>query len=247
MPASPTVLLLGATGRTGQRVLEQLLARNVRVRAIVRSAARLPAGGAGDPRLAVVEAELLSMSDADLLERVRGCDAVVSCLGHVISLKGVFGPPRDLVTCATSRVCRAIRDAKPSAPIRFVLMSSVSVNPPGAREARRSAGEIALLAVLRALVPPARDNQSASDFLHAQVGASDPSVQWVVVRPDTLRRGDGTPYAIHEHLVASLSRPEDSTMANVAHFMCELVTNAGAWQRWAGRMPVIVDETRPPA
>ena len=32
------------TGRTGGRVLQQLLARGVRVRAVVRSAERLPAG-----------------------------------------------------------------------------------------------------------------------------------------------------------------------------------------------------------
>jgi len=38
------VLLLGATGRTGGRVLTQLLERGIPVRAIVRSAERLPAG-----------------------------------------------------------------------------------------------------------------------------------------------------------------------------------------------------------
>ena len=38
-PAGLTVLLLGGTGRTGGRALQQLLARGVSVRAIVRSAA----------------------------------------------------------------------------------------------------------------------------------------------------------------------------------------------------------------
>ena len=38
-----TVLLLGGTGRTGGRVLQQLLGRGVRVRAVVRSAERLAA------------------------------------------------------------------------------------------------------------------------------------------------------------------------------------------------------------
>ena len=37
-----TVLLLGGTGRTGGRVLQQLLGRGVSVRAVVRSAERLP-------------------------------------------------------------------------------------------------------------------------------------------------------------------------------------------------------------
>ena len=76
------VLLLGGTGRTGGRVLQQLLGRGVRVRAVVRSAERLPAGVADDPRLTVVEADLLSLSDEELAEQVDGCDAVISCLGH---------------------------------------------------------------------------------------------------------------------------------------------------------------------
>ena len=58
-PAGLTVLLLGGTGRTGGRVLQQLLARGVSVRAVVRSAERLPAGVADDPRLTVIEADLL--------------------------------------------------------------------------------------------------------------------------------------------------------------------------------------------
>jgi hypothetical protein len=32
-------------------------------------------------------------------------------------------------------------------------------------------------------------------------------------------------------------------MANVAHFMCELLTEPRVWGEWKGRMPVIVDET----
>src|SRR5689334_24487674 len=109
-----TVLLLGGTGRTGGRVLEQLLSCGISVRAIVRSADRLPQGVAQDPHLEIVEAELLSLSDADLLRYVRGCDAVISCLGHVLSLKGIFGRPRDLVTQATRRICRAIVAAQPA-------------------------------------------------------------------------------------------------------------------------------------
>jgi hypothetical protein len=30
-------------------------------------------------------------------------------------------------------------------------------------------------------------------------------------------------------------------MANVAHFICELVTDPAAWKAWKGRMPVVVD------
>ncbi len=211
------------------------------MRAIVRSARRLPERVLNDPRLTIVEADLLSLGDEDLLGQVRGCDAVLSCLGHVISVKGVLGPPRDLVTRATRRLCRAIQASRPGAPVRFVLMSSVSVNHPGAREPRRGALERAFLWVLRGLLPPARDNQRAADFLHGVIGTGHPLVQWVAVRPDSLVEGDVSGYALHETLVNGLFKPAKTHRANVAHFMCDLTTDPAAWDRWAGRLPVIVD------
>ncbi|MBK6900637.1 MAG: SDR family oxidoreductase [bacterium] len=240
-PKGGTVLLVGGTGRTGQRVLCRLLERGVAVRAVVRSAGRLPPGVAGDPRLTVVEADLLALDDEGLAAQVRGCEAVVSCLGHTISLRGVFGPPHDLVARATARLCGAIRDSRPAAPVKFILMSSVSVDHPGTTDERRTDPERLLLRVLRRLVPPARDNQRAADFLHAVVGTEDPHVRWAVVRPDTLREGEVSAYALHEHPVSSLFKPDDTRMSNVADFMCDLATVDGSWGEWAGRLPVIVD------
>ena len=149
-----TVLLLGGTGRTGRRVLGQLLGRGVSVRAIVRSASRLPEGAAGNPRLTVIVADLLSLSDDELRHHVAGCDAVVSCLGHTISLKGIFGSPRNLVERAVVRVCGAVKALRPAEPIRLILMSSVSVNRPGRFDARRGRLERAVVWVLRGLLPP---------------------------------------------------------------------------------------------
>jgi len=243
-PAGLTVLLLGGTGRTGGRALQQLLARGVSVRAIVRSAERLPAGVAGDPSVTVVEAELLALGDDELRRLVEGCDAVVSCLGHPASVGGLLGPPRDLVTRAAQRVCRAARDLRPARPLKLILMSSVSVHRPGGLDARRGRFEMAVVGLLRGLVPPARDNQSAVDFLGDVVAATDPYVQWVAVRPDSLKDGDVTVYALHEGLVDSLFRPGSTNMANVAHFMCELATDPQAWAAWHGKLPVIVNVAR---
>ncbi len=239
------VLLVGGTGRTGGRVLRQLLSCDIGVRAIVRSADRLTEGAAQDPRLEVVVADLLALSDADLLRNVRGCDAVISCLGHVLSLRGVLGPPRDLVTQATTRLCRAIAEAQPSAPVKFILMCSVSVNQPAGGDAHRGAVERGLMWMLRGLVPPAKDNQEAADFLCESVGSSSSFVQWAVVRPDTLREGDVSEYTAHANLLSSLFRPDSTNMANVAHFMCELVRSDAAWDRWRGRFPVIVNANAP--
>ena len=239
--AEQNVLLLGGTGRTGSRVLRQLLGRGIHVRAVVRSAERLPAGVADDSRLTIVEADLLSLSDEQVKDQVDGCDAVISCLGHTISAQGVFGQPRDLVTRSVERVYRATRELQPVRPVKLILMSTVSVNRAGGLDARRGWFERASLWLLRGLVPPARDNQRAADFLHDVVEAADPYAEWVTVRPDTLKDGDVTEYALHEGLVDSLFRPGETNRANVAHFMCELATDAEAWAAWQGKLPVIVN------
>ena len=241
MPAQQTVLLIGGTGRTGRRVLEQLVSRGINVRAIVRSAEKLHAGVAERPDLSVVEADLLALSDEELLRHVRGCDAVVSCLGHTTNLRGILGPPRDLVCRSVERVYRATRELRPAQPVKLILMSSVSVHRPGGLDTRRGRFERAAMWMLRGLVPPARDNQRVADFLHDVIEAADPYAQWVVVRPDTLKEGDVTEYALHEGLVDSLFRPGETNMANVAHFMCELATDPQAWAAWQGKLPVIVN------
>ncbi len=238
---SQRVLLVGGTGRTGHHVSHQLLERGISIRAVVRSPGTLAAGASEHPNLTVIDASLLSLSDDDLQRHLRGCDAVISCLGHVLNFKGIFGPPRDLVTRATSRLCRAIEELRPPAPIKFILMSSVSVNRAGGRDTRRGPLERAFLRLLCGVLPPAADNQQAADFLQGKVGASHPFVEWTAVRPDTLLPGDITEYSLHDGLVNGIFAPGSTNMANVAHFMCELVTSPKTWADWKANLPVIVN------
>jgi nucleoside-diphosphate-sugar epimerase len=243
MSEKPRVLLVGGTGRTGGRVLTQLLERGVAVRAIVRSAARLPEGVVRSPLLSVVEADLLSLTAEELAHHLEGCDTVISCLGHNITPRGVLGPPFDLVVRAVSNLANAVEAIQPTAPVRFILMSTVSVNRPERADTRRGVGERLFLWVLRGLIPPARDNQRAADLLVREIGQRNPEAEWVAVRPDTLLEGDVTDYCLHDELVSSLFQPDQTNMANVAHFMCELVTSPETWSAWAGKCPVIVNAT----
>jgi len=166
---------------------------------------------------------------------------VLSCLGHVISLKGIFGSPRDLVTRATTRLCRAIEALAPPTPVKLILLGSVSVNRPGRLDARRGAFERAFLWVLRGVLPPARDNQRAADFLIEKIGMSHAFVEWAVVRPDSLLPGEVSEHALHEGIVNGLFSPGSTNMANVAHVMCELLTNPKTWGDWKGKLPVVVN------
>ena len=236
-----SVLLLGGTGRTGGRVLAQLLERRVPVRAIVRSAKRLPAVMSNESLLDVVEADVLSMTPEALQGHLEGYDTVISCLGHNTNLRGLFAPPFNIVSGAVANVARTIDAMHPSRPVRFILMSTVAANVPGTAEAVRGAGQRLFLGILRAVLPPARDNQRAADFLMREIGPGNPAVEWVAVRPDTLVEGDVTDYHLHDELVSSIFKADDTNMANVAHFMCELACDDGTWKRWRGRMPVIVN------
>ena len=156
-------------------------------------------------------------------------------------MKGIFGPPRDLVEQATRRLCKAIEANQPAEPVKYILMSTVSVNRPARLDTRRGNLERAVLAIMRGVVPPANDNQRAADFLLNEVGTDNPFIQWVVVRPDTLLDGDVSEYSMHAELVDRLSKPDSTNMANVAHFMCELATDPAVWDDWKGKLPVVVN------
>jgi hypothetical protein len=128
-------------------------------------------------------------------------------------------------------------------PVKFILHTSVSVNHPEGSDTRRGWFEKALIWLIRQLIPPSQDNQQATNFLHREIGKADPFVEWVTVRPDTLLEGGITRYTLHEELVNSLFAPGHTNMANIAHFMSELVTDPKAWAQWKGKLSVIVNGT----
>ncbi len=96
-----TISVAGATGQTGRLVVEQSLANDYKVRVIVRSRNRLPSEILEHPNITLIEASLLDLSDEQMADLAKGCDAVVSCLGHVINFNGIFGEPKQLCTEAT--------------------------------------------------------------------------------------------------------------------------------------------------
>ncbi|MFT4572215.1 MAG: nucleoside-diphosphate-sugar epimerase [Candidatus Binatia bacterium] len=235
-----TTLIVGATGKTGRFVVEQLLRKNHEVRIVVRSTENFPREVLENPNTTVVEASVLDLTDGELAEHVRGCDAVVSCLGHVLSFKGMFGDPRKLCTDATRRLCGAIEANDAGKPTKFILMNTVGVSNPD-RDQKRSGSERALLTFLRYAIPPHRDNETAAAYLHAKVGMENRHVQWCSVRPDSLIDADVSPYDIAESPTTGIFSGRPTTRANVAHFMVELIERADLWDTWTFKMPVVMN------
>ena len=86
-----TILVVGASGATGIRLVEELLNREQNVKVIVRSPEKLPDTIKKHKRLSVISASVLELSDQELERHVAGCNAVASCLGHNMTFKGLFG------------------------------------------------------------------------------------------------------------------------------------------------------------
>ncbi|KAB8165370.1 NAD(P)H-binding protein [Lysobacter maris] len=237
-----TVLVAGASGATGRLLVDILLGHGRRVRAIVRSPARLPASLREHPRLSIVHADLLDLDEEAMARQVEDCTAIVSCLGHNPTLRGLFGPPRRLVTEATSRLCEAVRRCRPERPVRFVLMNTAGNRNRGIAEPV-ALGERLAVGLIRLLLPPHRDNEDAAAWLQARFGPGDTAIEWVVVRPDSLTDADRvTAYDVHPSPIRSaIFDPGHTSRINVAHFIGELLADDLAWRRWALRMPVVYD------
>jgi nucleoside-diphosphate-sugar epimerase len=238
-----TVLVVGASGATGRLLVRQFLARGEDVRAVVRSVASLPDDLRQHDRLAVTEASLLDLTDQQMVDLVSGCEAVASCLGHNLSWKGLFGPPRRLVTDATRRVCDAIRQSGLTTPTKFVLMNTTGNSNRDLIEPI-SMGQKIVIGLLRLLLPPHVDNDHAADYLRTQVGQGDSAIEWVAVRPDGLIDEDSVSECeVHPSPTRSaIFNAGKTSRINVGHFMADLVTDDDTWKRWQGQMPVIYNK-----
>ncbi len=235
-----TSLVVGATGATGRLLVQQLLERGEHVKAIVRTRGRLPEEVLRSDGLEVTQASLLDLSDRELADHVRGCQAVASCLGHNMSFKGIYGQPRRLVTDATRRLCDAIKPLRPATPTRFVLMNTAG-NSNRDLDEPISFAQKCQIALLRLLLPPHVDNEQAADYLRVEIGQQALAIEWAAVRPDTLVDMDEvTPYDVHPSPTRSaIFNAGETSRINVAHFMAELITDDETWSSWSGRMPVI--------
>ncbi len=240
-----TILVVGATGATGRLLVEQLLNRGHVVKAIVRSPDRLPAILKNHDRLIVIHANVLDLSEADMARHVNGCDAVASCLGHNINLKGIYGHPRGLVFDATRRLCNGINSNKSEKPTKFVLMNTTAYRNRDLHEPR-SLVERGVFGLVRLLLPPQVDNEQAADYLRIDIGQNDRSIEWVVVRPDTLINNDKvTGYEVYPSPIRSpIFNAGSTSRINVGHFMADLITIDHTWNRWKGQMPVIYNKTK---
>jgi putative NADH-flavin reductase len=228
------VMVLGATGATGHLVVKQLLNAECDVVALVRNTEVL----AEHPRLNQINNTALSLESQHLQRLISDCDAVISCLGHNMTLQGVYGAPRMLVTNSLQRVI-SLTSKQRERPLKLVLMSSAGVRNLVLQE-RVEQSEKWLNLLLRWILPPHRDNEKAAKLLNRN-STSHNSLEWTIVRPDTLiDQSQVSDYQWHQSPTRSaLFNAGETSRINVANALCRLVLDDDLWQQWRGQMPVI--------
>lgn len=237
-------LIVGASGATGKQMVEQLLAARKEVKIIIRPASNIPESWYQNELLYIINGNISEMKVGEMIEIVSDCSAFASCLGHNLTLKGVFGKPRKLVTDAVQLLCEAISKSNPEQAVKFVLMNTVGNQNRDINETISTAQKI-IIAMVRFFIPPQADNEKASDYLRLKMGQKNPKIEWIVVRPDALINEKAvTDYNLYLSPIRSaIFNPGETSRINVAHFMAQLILNNDLWNKWNGQMPVIYNVT----
>ena len=190
------LLIIGATGGTGQQLVDQALKLGHEVTALARDPAKL---SLQDPKLRVVQGDVLV--PATLAPAMQGKDAVLCALGH----KRFLGPTT-ILSQGTANIVRAMQEA--GVP-RFVCESSLALGNTAGR-----GGLVATFFVYPLILPFYVWDKLRQEKI---IEASD--LDWIIVRPAALTNGPARGEYRHGPNVGSYFLPVRISRADVADFM----------------------------
>ena len=196
------VLVIGATGGTGQQLVQQALDRGYEVTALVRNPAKLQLTHS---QLRVVQGDVLDY--ASVAAAVQGQDAVVSALGH----RRLFVPSR-VQSEGTQNVLRAMKE---HGVRRFVCETALGLGSSAGRM-----GLFGTLFFLPVFLPVYFWDKSRQEQIIAESG-----LDWVIVRPGILTNGPRRGTYRHGENVGSYILSAWSSRADVADFMLNQLTD----------------------
>lgn len=236
------VLVLGASGATGKLVVMQLIKRQINIRVVVREGAILSAEILDNPLVEIERGNIAEFNDSEMISLLQDCNAIVSCLGHNITIRGIFGKPRNLVFDTIRNLSEIVKE-KADKKVKLILMSTTGYTNTITGE-KNSLGERIILSILKLLLPPHRDNVKAANYLHEEIGEDNEKIEWIAVRPDTLVNEDNkSTYEVYESPVRSpVFNAGTTSRINVSHFMADLLINERLWREWQFKMPVVYNK-----
>jgi len=234
------VMVLGSSGATGRLVVSQLLKQNIEVVALIRPSSDIPVEFASQAKLKIIKTEITDIKESVLIDYLADCNGVISCLGHNLTFKGMFGHPKLLVTNSIEKLCQAIERANTGKTFKLILMNTtgnsnrdLTENPPTSQKV--------VISILRLLLPPHVDNEKAADYLRLRIGQNHKLIEWTAVRPDSLTDSeDVTKYDLFiSPTKNAIFDAAPTSRINVANFMSRLICDDTLWGQWKGKMPVI--------
>lgn len=205
------IAVLGATGQTGQHLVQQALQQGHSVTAVVRNPAKL---AVQHDNLKVVEANIFSADN--LKDHFKGQDVVMSCLGFSASFfSAVTG-----YTLSMNAVVNAMREAKVN---RLITMTSWYTDPNSGTQAPF---------MIRLLLLPMIRSVLTNMFQMEQFLLKTNDINWTVVRPPGLKNLPASTQEILTHegyFVPDISgRPV--ARGDVARYMLSLLSS-DAWSK----------------
>ncbi|UOE94508.1 NAD(P)-binding oxidoreductase [Alkalihalobacillus sp. LMS39] len=236
------VLVLGASGATGTLVVKQLMKRQINTRILIRNSAVLSKEIQECPSVEIVKGNINELDDYEIYDLISECNVIISCLGHNMTLKGIFGKPRYLVFDAIKRISETVKN-KANRKVKLILMGTTAYTNFLSGEVN-STGEKIIFTLLDFLLPPHRDNVKAANYLITEIDKKAKNLEWVIVRPDTLiNQQEESSYEVCKSPVRSpIFNAGKTSRSNVSHFMAELVTKDKTWNEWLFRTPVVYNQ-----
>jgi hypothetical protein len=233
------VLVLGANGATGFGVVTQLLKQGINVKALTRNVEKFDSIKNRE-HIEVLKASILEIDNQMLKQYLSDVDAVISCLGHNISLKGLFGKPYTLVADALIRIVNSFNENNKNKTIKIIWMNTTAcINKLQSEKFKNN--ENFVMKIMSFLLPPQRDNELSLGYLIDTVGISNKHIEWIAVRPDTLiNEVEVSEYIIHPSPIRSpIFDAGKTSRINVADFMVSLLKDEELWGKWKYKTPVI--------
>mmetsp|Transcript_33562 Transcript_33562/g.66332 ORF Transcript_33562/g.66332 Transcript_33562/m.66332 type:complete len:226 (-) Transcript_33562:216-893(-) len=222
-----TIALFGATGGTGSEILAAALAKDYKVRVMVRSPSKIPEEIKGNANLTVVEGDFSKLEAVK--ETVQGADYVISAINGPMGKPKKF-PVGELVTFVKELV--GILKETPS--VKVLLHQSGALVPDG------NGGTTMTMKFMRRTIatyiigigPNLDENEKITQYLESVKG--DVAFKTIVTRPGAggLAPGDG-----EKTLVAS-DKPSTSAQKfkDVAAFTLEAIKDESLY----GTYPYVV-------
>lgn len=192
------ILILGATGATGQEIVKQLLDQNYEVTALVR-----------DPSKLNIEHSFLTVIKGNVLDKtcltqsILGKDVVLSALGRGKSLKS-----KNLISNAVNLLIPIMTEAKVS---RLIFLSAIGVG-----QTFSQANFIQKL-IFKFIL-----NNVYADKAKAELVIRNSKLQWTLIYPVILTNSPWTgKYKVGEHM--EMKGLPKISRADVADFMIKQI------------------------